>query len=362
MQKISAIGMAAALGLVLYFSSSVLAARKTPEVFNLNIHFVIAPKHKDNQKKFSKFIQRSVAAAEKYYSAAPRLKIKATTRVKRKVGGRDLSNLEFADNADLASFMDTHFDHVAVTKKSGHMTVLLTEGLYFKDTQSRAGGSAYFPQWMIWGERYHGIVLVLPKKQANRKSAMILAHELGHVFGLKHSFDAYMNLDPRLNCNKKYRPLGNSGKCATCTGKVVVAKFKDKAGKRRTRRYCEKGKSNIMDYCKASKYYLNRCQRRRSALQRASYMFADGRTNYAKLKGVLGKPNCRKDRDCKKGRYCYKGIEAVGRNECRKKHKKGKACVRNANCASRRCLAFKCTASPRRKKIKSSMQPGLKIK
>jgi len=352
MQKLAVIGIAVFLGLTLCFSSPALAARKAPKVFNLNIHFVIAPKHKDSQKKFSEYIQRSVAVAEKAYSAAPRLKIDVTTSVKRKLGGKDLSNLEFADSVDLATFMDTHFDHVAVTKKSGHMTVLLTERLYFKDTKSRAGGSAYFPQWMIWGERYHGIVLVLPTRPETRKSAMILAHELGHVFGLKHSFDPYMNLDPRLNCNKKYRPLGERGKCATCTGKVVVEKFKDKAGKKRTRRYCKKGKSNIMDYCKAPKYYLNRCQRRRSALQRASYIFADGRTNYAKLKGVLGK----------KGRYCYKGIEAVGRNECRKKHKLGKACVRNAHCASRRCLAFRCTASSRRKKVKSAMQPGLKIR
>ena len=88
---------------------------------------------------------------------------------------------------------------------------------------------------------------------------------------------------------------------------------------------------------------------------------ADGKTNYHKIKGLLGKPNCKAESDCETGHCCWKGVAGVGRNQCRAKRGHKKACTKDKHCTSNRCVLFKC-AKPKKKtkkrKKKSSGRLG----
>ena len=207
----------------------------------------------------------------------------------------------------MTRFMDKHFDHVAERKTKGHLTVLVPDKICYDrkvDGEIKtkcAGGRAYFPHWMDLN-RYHGLLI-----QANGNE-YTFAHELGHFMGLKHTFDRYFHINPKMNCNVDYRPSGlPEGMCASCKGEVD----ENEDG----RKVCT-GKANLMDYCGKSSEgeYLNKCQRRRAAKQRLKYMTKKGKTNYNKLKGLLGKPNCKKDKDCASTQYCWTGVVGIGRN------------------------------------------------
>jgi hypothetical protein len=141
-----------------------------------------------------------------------------------------------------------------------------------------------------------------------------------------------------LQCNKPYKPKGRpKGECNSCPeGNIVY----DSDGYPSS---CN-ARSNLMDYCTSNigQEYLSPCQEERAANQRKTYMTSDGKTNYFKLKGLVGEAVCKDDDDCDDGRYCAKGVATLGRNQCKPLKALGESCTGAKQCASGRCNAGKC--------------------
>ncbi len=151
--------------------------------------------------------------------------------------------------------MDEHFDTVRTCKKTrngkcvrravydGYLQALVTDSLTVggKDPGGKARRSVLFLPFL----REHGFSLVRSQNNSVLKCSNpyrgVLAHEVGHVSGLKHTFD-------RGICVKDY-------------------------GTRRRGSIKPDGSVNLMDYgrsingCSRS-LYLNSCQKRRAARYR----------------------------------------------------------------------------------------------
>lgn len=308
-------------------------AKKTDYTeWHLDVQFVNASKAR-SEADVKAAVADWVATAERIYQRKPKLEIKYEIVRQTRKDGQDLSQMVFDSLNAYASFMDRNFDNVAVTKTEGHLTVLITDKLCIGKYKSGAkkgshkcwGGYAHFPHWVNPFSKKRGITL---KATAD---VYTLAHELGHVFGLKHTFEPYVGL--KRACNKDYKPKGKpEGLCNSCEpGEIVYDANGDPDE-------CKK-KSNVMDYCSSQidDEYLNQCQEVRAANQRYVYMTSDGKTNYFKLKGLAGEPVCKSDADCESDRFCDKGTATVGRNQCKPKKDDGEACTRAEMCASGVC-------------------------
>lgn len=283
-------------------------------------------------------IEAWVRSAEAMYQRRPALKISWTVQKQSTRGGQDLSRMVFDSQARYTDYMDRHADNVAVTKTTGHMTVLITDRLCIgtkKDAGGKTvpecwGGYAHFPHWTNPFSLKRGITLVATVSDTT------YAHELGHVFGLKHTFEPYVGLN--LQCNDAYKPKGRpQGECNSClNGKIVYDANGDPS-------QCT-GPTNPMDYCtsQANEETLNPCQQERAANQRRAYMTDDGATNYFKLKGLAGEEICTQDSECDEGRYCGKGLT---HNQCLEREPIGNACTRGGQCDSGRCYLLKCAAA-----------------
>jgi len=158
----------------------------------------------------------------------------------------------------------------------------------------------------------------------------LFAHEIGHFFSLKHTFEPYVNLNPFSvsNCNKDF---GNYIKCNSCQGQP-------KPTTEGELRWCE-GTSNVMDYCSslAGDEVLNACQLGRAAKERERYQTNDGKTNYQVMAGLRGEGACKADSECQDDEFCTAGILNLARDICKPKKARGVACTNKRQCASDRC-------------------------
>ncbi len=238
--------------------------------WRVKIHFIAGQKDY-NAADTAKWVKGQVAQAERLFNSRPRLKIDYKIIRKTRVGGRTLASMKFKNGSVYSKYMDKYFDNVATTKTKGYMIMLMVDDICIK--KKCIGGRAWFPHWVTPFSRKYGIIM-----QYNH-SEPVVAHEMGHMFSAKHTFEAYTNLDRRLLCNKNYKPKGSKngkGYCNSCKGSIS-GKGKDKT--------CN-GRANVMDYCPASSYYINACQKRRAGNQRKKYMTNKGKTNYRRLKGI----------------------------------------------------------------------------
>ena len=320
------------------------------DTFDLNIRFVNGTKNTSNSDLERNLIIPWVEEAERQYSTKPSLKVSYTIDRQTMAGGRDLSDLNFDSRADFNKFMDENFDNYARTETDGHLTVLVGDTLTWTDLlgkKQKWGGYSNFPHDVNPFDRKKGVWLSVTAPKFD------LAHELGHVFSLKHTFEPYIGLNKQ--CNEGF---GNKnifapelGHCNSCEGRIAKAPWDDSAY------ICEGGVSNIMDYClslmaDASEGFtvigtetLNVCQQERAADQRRQYMTDDGKVNYIKLAGLRGEGACESDADCHDNEYCTAGVLDLKRNVCKEKKSLGSSCTNHRQCASDRCNLAQC-ASP----------------
>jgi hypothetical protein len=274
-------------------------AKKEFATFDLQVEFINGTKSMTNAALESTVLKPWIAEAETQFVVKPVLKIHYTVRRQTTEGGQDLSNLQFDHMADFGKFMDDHFDNVARTETDGHLTILVGEELCWKNLLGKSscwGGYSQFPHDVNPFNRKKGIWL-----SATKSTNHTMSHELGHVFGLKHTFEAYVGLNKQCNREFSNKNLLNPllGHCNSCTGKIVT---------RGEDRYaCEGGVSNVMDYCSslmadaAGAYTvpgpetLNVCQQERAATQRSQYLTKDGKVNYVQLAGLRREGACSSD-------------------------------------------------------------------
>lgn len=236
--------------------------KKKVEKFHLNVEFVIGIDNYDKAKTRA-WIEREIKHAERLFCDKPALDIHAKYVRKTKAGGRSLARMEFKNGREYGKFMDNYFDNVVGKKKTdGRLRVLVVNTLQIGTR--KIGGRAWFPHCVVPFNRKHGI-------SAQYGNDGVLAHELGHMLSLKHTFERYVGL--KKPCNKDYKPKvkGNSKRK---DGSYNVMDYTPDSF---TTKIQSNGKSNL---------YLNKCQRDRAAKQRRVYMTNKGKTNYRKLKGL----------------------------------------------------------------------------
>ncbi len=194
-------------------------------------------------------------------------------------------------------------------------------------------GRATFSHWVSPFTRKRGILLATCESDD-----FLLAHELGHFFSIKHTFEPYVNFDPFSvsNCNKQF---GNRIKCNSCQGQALP-------GTDGSLRSCN-GTSNVMDYCSSAtgSEVLNACQLKRASRQRASYQTSDGSTNYQAMAGLRGEGSCKVDSECNVDEFCTAGVLDLTRNVCKAKLALGALCTNKRQCTSDRCNLGKCAAA-----------------
>jgi len=316
--------------------------------FKLNLLFVNATKNTSNADLENNTIIPWVEEAQRQYITKPSLKLSYTIERKKILNGLDLSELNFKSMTEFGKFMDDNFDNYARTKTEGHLTILVGNTLCWSDGKKCWGGWASFPHDVNPFNRKKGIWL------SEESGSYVFAHELGHFWGLKHTFEPYVGFNKQ--CNKEF---GNKnilnpdiGHCNSCDGKIAL-RIDSKTGNEFY--VCENGVSNVMDYCRSvvpdasgidapGTETLNVCQQERAASQRKQYMTRDGKVNYIKLAGMRGEGACSRDSDCKSNEFCTAGVLDLKRNVCKVKLTNGALCTKDRQCQAGRCKSGFCSA------------------
>ncbi|WP_346883710.1 hypothetical protein [uncultured Algibacter sp.] len=212
--------------------------------FNLNCHFLICHNEADfTDVQVKSWINKRVLLAEKMYDTKPKLKIKSSfSRVKN---GNKFLTMEFSTGKDYNAFMNKKFDNISKYFTSGKLNFLVAD--YWKIAGKEPCGKAFFNFYPGW--KKHAVYL-----RRNCKTTTF-PHELGHVFGLMHTF---------------------------IKGGLCTSKYSKKEGSTK-----KDGRSNLMDYDRANIVYLNTCQQRVAALTRRRHMTITGKVKYYKLSGFV---------------------------------------------------------------------------
>jgi len=263
------IGSICLVVLIVVFSGSTVSARskRRYKYWRVNVHFIIGSKDcfgsnaNVTRKKIIRWLRNEISNTEYLYKTKPGVKISPKFYFKKSKGGKTLAELKFKNNRRFHRYMDRHFDHVVRRKRTrGYMRVLVVDAL--KVGKRTLGGMAHFPYF----SRRHAAVIVnnswvLGK---SRKTSNVLAHELGHVFNLRHTWDIAL-------CNRKYKKgKKHQGKTVRSDGSINLMDYKQFDSSR--------------DIIRPA--YLNKCQRKRAARIRRRWMTRRGRVNYRRLKGL----------------------------------------------------------------------------
>lgn len=228
-----------------------------PETLFLNIQFAIteaAGPDAASQSAAKLKIAAWIAEAEKIYAREPALKINPSYRYHTVNVPTTFKNFNEAHK-----FLKDHYDNiVGDTKTEGALVVAVTaEGSDLTHSDKTTcddggfGGLSFYPDSIDPFGRKHGIALSLQKADGS------FAHELGHMFGLEHTFDGSYGLAE--NCNKNFS--------------------KSEGGTR------DGSKINLMDHGleDGDQLWLNECQKDKAADHRKRLRTSDGKTNYGKL-------------------------------------------------------------------------------
>lgn len=212
--------------------------------FKLNCHFLIChSKTEFSDEEVEVWIAKRIAHAEKLYAMKPRLKIRPSfSRVKN---GEEFLKLKFFSGKDYNAFMNKKFDNISGFLKKGKLHFLITEEWSIEGKQPC--GKAFFMHYPGW--KKHAIYL---RRYCGLST---FSHELGHVFGLLHTFE----------------------KVGLCTRKYP----KRKGGTKKN------GRSNLMDYERENNVYINDCQERLAAATRRRLITVTGKVKYYKLSGLF---------------------------------------------------------------------------
>ncbi|MFQ5693360.1 MAG: hypothetical protein ACE5IM_09995 [Nitrospinota bacterium] len=163
------------------------AKKKSFDTFHLRRRFIAGMTTFD-RAAVTRWADQEVRLTESLYDTRPSLKIKYDIVRQTTAGGRTLANMTFKNSREFRKFMDKHFDNVATSRTSGYMKILLVNSIQVRD--KAFGGYAWFPHWVDpFGRKFAPIVVY--------RSVGTLAHELGHVFSLKHTFEPYVNPKPQ---------------------------------------------------------------------------------------------------------------------------------------------------------------------
>ncbi len=234
----------------------------------VDVHFVISGSK--SRPDVESWLREEIAVAQAMYDTDPALKINPHFTYETERGGRKLSSMKFGSGKDFHKYMDDHFDTVAMSETTGYLQVLVVDKLEVDGKP--LGGKAHFPHTTLPLGRKHGLAMKIPGKlpidtgsKCRGKHDALLAHEMGHIFGLLHPWESYVTGG---RCNKDFAK-GESHQGDTL----------------------KNGKINVMDYEQQDKNFcsipttLNECQEDRAAQKRREWMTNGGKVRYKKIRG-----------------------------------------------------------------------------
>ena len=99
------------------------AAQNDSEIFELNLHFVLAVTNDSdaNRQRVDDAIRTQVSEAESYFNTSPALSITVTTEWREDAPEVEDGELVFETRGEQRRYMDKNFDVVARSKTDGHV-------------------------------------------------------------------------------------------------------------------------------------------------------------------------------------------------------------------------------------------------
>lgn len=212
--------------------------------FKLKCHFLIChDKQTFTDQEVQKWIDERIELAEILYAMKPKLKIKSS--FSRVHSGNQFMDMKFDSKKKYNAFMNKNFDNISKFFTSGQLNFLVAND--WSVGNKNLCGKAFFEFYPGW--KKHAVYL---KKNC---SVGTFSHELGHIFGLFHTFE-------------------KGGLCTRNYSKV-------KGGTKKN------GRSNLMDYERENNVYINDCQERAAAAARRRHLTVTGKIKYYKLAGLI---------------------------------------------------------------------------